>query len=1248
MGASTTHRTRVFISYSHKDSKYRYLDDLLEHLGVLENRGVLEVWSDRKIAAGDLWLDEIRQALASAKVAVLLVSPAFLNSRFIMDEEVPALLKAAREEGVKLLPVIVRPCLYNETELAPYQSVNSQERPVSGMDRTKKDQLWMSVAQRVLNALAASPAAGPGAASTANRPRNYLPLQPNPLFQERPGEFAELERLLLQQDHPACPGLVGMVGMGGVGKTSLAVEVATRYRSRFPAGTFWMPAPGQTQFDWQRRLAELARQTDYLPPDDHPGQPENEERRARHMARYLAENRDALLILDNVENPDLVVSALPNIAGEPLSCFLLYTSRQRNAPPGVTKHSVEKLPLEEALQLLLAATRPSILTEAQAGGQSAEVLAAHDLCQKVDYLPLGLVHLRHLLERNPLMTVTHLSRAVSERGMMKLAAKEYVDARPLFATFALSWEQVQNEDARRLFLLASYFPEANPIPLWLLGLAAGLGERWESWEPLGDAWLILQEQSLLEVLADGQVRLHPLIRDFGQQLVAEDGDQRKALLEGAGERLGREFTDLERLEQRIQREGYWGCLEQVRKVRDYIALLRMGQREHLERIERWLDRESYLFTGGQSWLEVLPGLFYQQLFNRAVEEGYPFSVERTPERWLRQLEQIGAEDCSLLRVFSGHTDVVASVAFSPDGSLVLTGSRDHTARLWKTDSGQSLAVLNHDGTVWKVVFSPDGSLVLTGSSDGIRMWKTDSGQLLSTFQGIGMAFSPDGNLILIRDDEEVRLWQVGNRQLLGTFSVSALHEVAFSPDGDCILTGSSDGTVRLWQVGNGQLLSTLQIDSKGEMRQMEFSPSGRLVFTSTRSLRFTPRGRLILPERSQIWQVSNGMLLRTLQDQDQSLNGVAFSPDDRLILTGSDDETARLWQVSSGKLLAILPSHTSSVKSVAFSADGSRMLTGSADHLACLWQVDKAQLFDDWESHTDRITSLVFSPDGNLVLSGSDDGTVRLWQTDSGKMLSTLDGHSEWVYSTAFSPDGSLALTGSADETARLWQVSDGQLITTLEHPGGRVYSAAFSPDGYYIRTGSGRPFFGEGAVWMWRTSDGQHLDTSYGFEEVVWSLAISPNHGQVFIGSGDHSARLFESSSGKLFATLDGHNKWVDSVAFSPDGRLVLTSSWDDTSRLWETSSGKQIAILEGHTAHVCNVAFSPDGHLAITCDNRGWVFFWQTSGMDIGHLLGLYVAAYAVGAVHWVDPHNVILADMGGRGGHPHFHRLKLEGTW
>ncbi len=135
--------------------------------------------------------------------------------------------------------------------------------------------------------------------------------------------------------------------------------------------------------------------------------------------------------------------------------------------------------------------------------------------------------------------------------------------------------------------------------------------------------------------------------------------------------LTAELVNLNKLESRARRESYWVCLEQVRAARIYAELLEPSQGESLRRIERWLDLESYLFVDDRWWPTAVPGLLYQQLFNRSVEEGDLLTAEGSPVQWVRQENQTGAEDGSLLRVFAGHEDKVTSAVFSPNGTMLL-------------------------------------------------------------------------------------------------------------------------------------------------------------------------------------------------------------------------------------------------------------------------------------------------------------------------------------------------------------------------------------------------------------------------------------------------------------------------------------------------------------------------------------------------------------------------------------------------
>jgi hypothetical protein len=352
----------------------------------------------------------------------------------------------------------------------------------------------------------------------------YVPLERKAeLFQERPGEFEALEKLLEAAKTPALLGLVGVTGMGGIGKTQLAVELAHRLhaQNKFPGGIYWLVATGPLE-EWNIRLAALAETIEYRPAGDDPGHLENSQRRARYLARYLAHTPDALLVLDNVENPALVPKFLRELTGEEAHCALLYTSRDKSAPPGVQLYHVERLPRQAALSLLLETTRPALLAPAIEHDGTPEAEAACDLCEWATYLPLALIHLRAELARNSHLAVAYLLAQLRVRGASLLEKKERGDPEEakLFATFELSYAQIKTKAARDLFLTACCFPPAALLPLWLLGVATGLGQSAAPFEPLADSLSELQQLNLLDELAEDFTRLHPLVAQFGVEKLA--------------------------------------------------------------------------------------------------------------------------------------------------------------------------------------------------------------------------------------------------------------------------------------------------------------------------------------------------------------------------------------------------------------------------------------------------------------------------------------------------------------------------------------------------------------------------------------------------------------------------------------------------------------------------------------------------------------------------------------------------------
>ena len=143
-------RDQVFISYSRKDSEW--LEKLKTILAPLERKGKLNLWTDANIQPGKLWKEEIQQALVRAKVAVLLVSPDFLASDFIDKHELPLLLEAAKKEELIILWVLIKPCLYQETEIANYQAAYDLDKPLSQLEPHCREAALITIAKKISEA----------------------------------------------------------------------------------------------------------------------------------------------------------------------------------------------------------------------------------------------------------------------------------------------------------------------------------------------------------------------------------------------------------------------------------------------------------------------------------------------------------------------------------------------------------------------------------------------------------------------------------------------------------------------------------------------------------------------------------------------------------------------------------------------------------------------------------------------------------------------------------------------------------------------------------------------------------------------------------------------------------------------------------------------------------------------------------------------------------------------------------------
>jgi eukaryotic-like serine/threonine-protein kinase len=291
-----------------------------------------------------------------------------------------------------------------------------------------------------------------------------------------------------------------------------------------------------------------------------------------------------------------------------------------------------------------------------------------------------------------------------------------------------------------------------------------------------------------------------------------------------------------------------------------------------------------------------------------------------------------------VKTLTGHSKAVKSVAVSPDGQVIISGSADGTIKVWEARTGALTQTLEESGNeVVSVAFSADGKLLAVG---------------LSGSGGQGAA--------IILDSSSGKLGEV--RQKL---TENNINTVAISPDGTTLAIGNISGTLKLWEIASGSVKQTLE-GQDVQTRSVAFSPDGKSVVGGG-------YGNTV-----KIWDAETGALRRTLSGHTSEILAVAFSPDGKTVASGSFDYTARLWDSETGALKRTLTGADFLVTTVAFSPDG-RLVAGGANHNLLVWEAQTGILKQTLKDDLMSINTIAYSPDGKLIVSGNADGTVKLF-----------------------------------------------------------------------------------------------------------------------------------------------------------------------------------------------------------------------------------------------------------------------------
>jgi len=582
---------------------------------------------------------------------------------------------------------------------------------------------------------------------------------------------------------------------------------------------------------------------------------------------------------------------------------------------------------------------------------------------------------------------------------------------------------------------------------------------------------------------------------------------------------------------------------------------------------------------------------------------------------------------------------ISQAAWSKFGTIIAVGG-SQGIRLYPADTLQEIRFIPSDHLITSIAFSPDGTTLASGSADlafssraswrrispwgsennFVQLWDLQTGRLLETIDAgfsyvTTVAFSPDGALLasgsMYPDDNAVRIWKVASI-FDGELDPWQLHKehtravlsIDFNPSSKFLLSGSADNTARLINVFANRPASVLFYRTGAiiEMFAVDYSPvpsdSGEQMVALAGAVfqGSTPT------ELLEIWNATSGEMVMQLSGHTSGVETVAYSPDGTLLASGGGypDNSIRIWNAHSGELLRVLEGHASGVRYVSFSPDGKTLISNGWDAMLYLWDAETGQLKRSIDEHTSVVWSASLSPNGSLLATGGDEGFIRLWNLKTGQKLNTFNAHSSRVTSLTFNPGGTILIAGTdePDFSVQLWDIITGERLKTFEGHTNFVQVMALSPDGKTLASGGA---LGDNTVRIWDiTKSRPSLHVIEEHTRSVKSLAFSANGQVLASGDGTGTIRVIDVTSGEIKQTMEGQTCSITALIFDPGTGYLVSGGCKGVIRMWNLKTGEVVRELTGPDEFVTQLGFHPTtGELVIGFEN-GSIWFWDAERED------------------------------------------------
>lgn len=1220
-------KSGTFISYARADGE-RFAASLRERMA----REVpdVRVWQDRpEIEGGVGWWRQIEDALERVEFLVIVMTPGVLVSEVTRKE-----WRAARQSGVCVFPVKGPGFAFDDPRLP---------RWMSRAHIYDLDVQWETFVAHLRRGC-----------QTTRVPFMAPPLPAG--FVARPREFETLRSLVLDaRTGDTIAITTALAGAGGFGKTTLATALChdDAVVTAFDDGVLWATL-GQSpnvQGELTRLYAALT--------GERPGFVSAEDA-AQALSEKL-ERKRCLIVVDDAWD---VAHLRPFLRGGP-GCARLVTTRQAPVAAEGERITVDEMNSQEAVSLLVAR-----LASVPAELQPFQKLA-HRLGEWPLLLRLAGAALRQRLDRGDSLegALQYVNRALEKRGITAFDRECSADRHEAVAsTLGMSMDLLDGADRARCAQLA-IFPEDIAIP------SAVLGELWDLDDlDAEDALSRLHDASLIEFdLGTGTVRIHDVMRACFARLLGQDTAATHSRLLGA-------WPDVRRLPHRYAWRWLGHHLLEAGRGDELRALLL-----DFDWLRRKLDAtDIYSLLADFSCLPTDPALqmlhnvlrlsshvlakdklqLATQLLGRLADPerdlGMTFRQYLSVERgeWIRPITpSLVGPGGALIRTLESP-GIPSSVAVTPDGQWIVSGTADGMLAVWELASGTLVRTLRAgdvddkaivrtaEGPGSTFVMMPDGCVLIAGSR-GLALWDpTDDTQprmIARVKDAVGsLAVSRDGRQALLGSRKGVlTLLDIESGDCLAQLVALRLDTdtgetvlqrgahrlgiaaVAFSGDGRLGLTGSYDKTLRVWDLKYRCLVDTLYPPHEGIVYAVATARSQPVAASGSgdRTIR--------------IWDLVTQTCRATLNGHNHRVYDIALSSDGATALSASHDRTIKLWEVSSGTTLGTLQGHSDAVLAVAFVPGERSAVSAAKDGTIRVWQLEAGEALATTQKHEGWIQAVAVTPDGRLAITGGQDHRLCVWDTATARVRQVLEGHDDAVSAVALHPTKGLAVSGSYDRRVVVWDLAAEKPVHALKGHADGISAVTISPDGTKALSASS-----DGDVILWDIELGRALKRWDAHRRGITFLATLTNWQTVLTGSMDGTIKMWDLATCSCVQTLRAHLDGVTAGAVASGGDYVLSGSSDGTLRLWRLPSWEVVRTVQGHAARVRSLCFARNGGFAFSSSYDRYLKAWAIPALESKTA---FAADSAIAAAAVSESGNMVVA--GDAQGCAHF--LRFDGT-